>query len=94
MTCSPDACREAGRPRGAPGQLPGGSAGGSTRRRSPTDSHWPDLLRAAATAGYQFLEISIDESDERLSRLDWPPGSGRSSTLRLHRPAFRSERCA
>ena len=26
----------------------------------------------AAEAGYDFVEISIDESDERLARLDWP----------------------
>ncbi len=28
-------------------------------------------LQTAKKAGYKFLEISIDESDERLSRLDW-----------------------
>jgi L-ribulose-5-phosphate 3-epimerase len=33
---------------------------------------WPRMFEDAASAGYQFLEISIDESDERLGRLDWP----------------------
>jgi predicted hexulose-6-phosphate isomerase len=37
-------------------------------------AHWPweKRLGAAAEAGYAFVEISIDESDERLERLDWP----------------------
>ena len=74
MTCSPDACREAGRPPGAPGQLPGGERWGIYEKALPDGLSWPNLLHAAATAGYQFLEISIDESDERLSRLDWPSG--------------------
>lgn len=38
----------------------------------PQGAGWPALLAAAASAGYQFLEISIDESDERLARLQWP----------------------
>jgi L-ribulose-5-phosphate 3-epimerase len=32
---------------------------------------WEERLAAAGQAGYDFIEISIDESDERLSRLDW-----------------------
>ena len=38
---------------------------------------WPALLEAAARAGYDFVEISIDESDERVARLDWPAGPRR-----------------
>ena len=30
-----------------------------------------DMFRDAAKAGYQSLELSIDCTDERLSRLDW-----------------------
>jgi len=33
---------------------------------------WEERLAAAGQAGYDFIEISIDESDERLARLDWP----------------------
>jgi L-ribulose-5-phosphate 3-epimerase len=36
------------------------------------EAGWPALLAGALAAGYQFLEISIDESDERLARLQWP----------------------
>ncbi len=43
----------------------------------PAGLSWEALLAGAAAAGYQFLEISIDESDERLSRLEWPPGARR-----------------
>jgi len=40
----------------------------------PADQTWPERLAAAARAGYDFVEISIDESDERVARLDWPLG--------------------
>ena len=37
----------------------------------PAALSWEERLAAAAQAGYDFMEISIDESDERLARLDW-----------------------
>jgi L-ribulose-5-phosphate 3-epimerase len=37
----------------------------------PQQLSWPERLGAAAAAGYQFVEISIDESEERLARLTW-----------------------
>jgi L-ribulose-5-phosphate 3-epimerase len=40
----------------------------------PGDLGWPQRLAAAARAGYDFVEISIDESDERVGRLDWSRG--------------------
>lgn len=38
----------------------------------PPDLTWEERLAAAGKAGYDYVEISIDESDERLARLDWP----------------------
>lgn len=32
---------------------------------------WPERLAVAKACGFDFVEISIDETDERLSRLDW-----------------------
>lgn len=32
---------------------------------------WKEKLNAAKEAGYDGVELSVDESDERLSRLDW-----------------------
>jgi len=32
---------------------------------------WREMLRCAKECGYNFLEISIDETDMRLSRLAW-----------------------
>ncbi len=32
---------------------------------------WKEKLETARAAGYDFLEISIDETDAKLSRLDW-----------------------
>ncbi len=37
----------------------------------PNRFKWEDKIKIAKEAGYDFIEISIDESDERLSRLDW-----------------------
>lgn len=37
----------------------------------PDTMSWDERLTAAGQAGFDFIEISIDESDERLSRLDW-----------------------
>ncbi len=37
----------------------------------PYGSSWDQKLAAAERLGFKFVEISIDETDERLSRLDW-----------------------
>lgn len=37
----------------------------------PKDVAWKDRLQITKDLGFDFLEISIDESDDRLSRLDW-----------------------
>ncbi len=38
----------------------------------PAEWSWEKRLSAAAQAGYDFIDISIDESEARLARLDWP----------------------
>jgi L-ribulose-5-phosphate 3-epimerase len=35
---------------------------------------WEERLEATSKAGYDFIEMSIDESEARLARLDWTPG--------------------
>lgn len=37
----------------------------------PSNISWEERFKVAKEAGYDYVEISIDESDERLSRLDW-----------------------
>ncbi len=37
----------------------------------PDHFSWKEKMQAAKTAGFDYIEISIDESDERLDRLDW-----------------------
>lgn len=44
---------------------------GLYEKATPPELSWPERLAAAKRAGYDFLEISIDETDNRLSRLDW-----------------------
>lgn len=36
---------------------------------------WPARMAAARNSGFDFLEIAIDESDEKRARLDWSPQS-------------------
>ena len=37
----------------------------------PAELSWEGRLDMASSAGYNFVEMSIDESDERISRLTW-----------------------
>jgi L-ribulose-5-phosphate 3-epimerase len=50
---------------------PGRNLIGIYEKALPGRMAWPERLRAAADAGYDFVEISIDESAERLQRLTW-----------------------
>lgn len=35
------------------------------------DLSWPERLVLAKSCSFDFVEMSVDETDERLSRLDW-----------------------
>lgn len=37
----------------------------------PASLNWPERLALAKACGFDFVEMSIDETDVRLSRLDW-----------------------
>jgi L-ribulose-5-phosphate 3-epimerase/hexulose-6-phosphate isomerase len=37
----------------------------------PNQFNWEEKIKIALAAGFDFIEISIDESDYRLGRLDW-----------------------
>ncbi|VEB27289.1 putative L-xylulose 5-phosphate 3-epimerase [Actinobacillus lignieresii] len=37
----------------------------------PKNISWQDRLSIAKACGFDFVEISVDETDERLARLDW-----------------------
>lgn len=37
----------------------------------PKHLSWPERFAAARNAGYDFLELSVDETPERMARLDW-----------------------
>lgn len=37
----------------------------------PKETTWKEKFELAKSIGFQFLELSIDESDTRLSRLEW-----------------------
>lgn len=37
----------------------------------PNAFSWEEKFQAARMAGFDYIELSVDESDERLARLDW-----------------------
>lgn len=37
----------------------------------PKDISWGERLALAKACGFDFVEMSVDETDERLARLDW-----------------------
>lgn len=44
---------------------------GLYEKAMPGELTWTEKLTAAKQAGFDFVEISIDETDQKLSRLDW-----------------------
>lgn len=44
---------------------------GLYEKAMPNDLSWKEKLLCAKECGYDFVEISIDETDEKLARLDW-----------------------
>jgi L-ribulose-5-phosphate 3-epimerase len=44
----------------------------------PAEMSWPERLAAAAQAGFDYVEIAIDDTDERIARLDWTPAQRRA----------------
>jgi len=48
-----------------------GFALGIYEKALPLAVEWPERLAAAAEAGFDYLEMSIDPSEERLNRLNW-----------------------
>lgn len=37
----------------------------------PADLTWEEKFRVCKEAGFDFMEMSVDESDEKIARLDW-----------------------
>ena len=44
---------------------------GLYEKAMPKTITWPEKLECARECGYDFVEISIDETDDKLARLDW-----------------------
>lgn len=44
---------------------------GLYEKAMPASLSWEERLRKAKEAGFDFIEISVDESEERRARLDW-----------------------
>ena len=44
---------------------------GLYEKSMPSDLTWKEKLIIAKESGFDYLEMSIDESDAKLSRLEW-----------------------
>lgn len=44
---------------------------GLYEKAMPKSMTWPEKLECARDCGYDFVEISIDETDDKLARLEW-----------------------
>ena len=44
---------------------------GLYEKAMPKNLTWPEKLAVAKECGYDYVEISIDETDEKLARLEW-----------------------
>ena len=44
---------------------------GVYEKAAPAELSWEERLAAAKEAGFDYIEMSIDETDMRMSRLDW-----------------------
>ena len=44
---------------------------GMYEKAVPGDLTWAGKMDAAVEAGYDFVEMSVDETDAKLARLDW-----------------------
>ena len=44
---------------------------GLYEKAMPASLTWREKLECAKACGYDFVEISIDEKDDKLARLDW-----------------------
>ena len=51
---------------------------GLYEKAMPAELSWPEKLEAAKAAGFDYVEISVDETDEKLARLDWTREQRRS----------------
>jgi len=49
----------------------------------PAELTWTERLQAAKDGGFDYVEISIDETDERLARLDWSTAQLRELTAAM-----------
>ena len=47
---------------------------GLYEKAMPSELTWEERLESAKDAGYDYIELSVDETDMRMSRLDWDDG--------------------
>ena len=47
---------------------------GLYEKSMPSELTWAERLQAAKDAGFDYVEMSVDESDARLARLDMSEG--------------------
>ena len=65
---------------------------GLYEKAMPSRLSWEEKLQCAKECGYDFIEISIDETDDKLARLDWT-NEERMEMIRLMNKTGMRVRC-
>jgi L-ribulose-5-phosphate 3-epimerase UlaE len=60
----------------------------------PKHLTWPERLALAKACGFDFVEMSVDESDERLARLSWSKEQRLSLVSAMLETGISIRRCA
>ncbi len=64
---------------------------GLYEKSMPNTLTWPEKLAAARAAGFDFIEISVDETDAKLARLDWTSAERQALVRQMDEAGIRIE---
>lgn len=64
---------------------------GIYEKAMPNKLSWPEKLMAAKSAGFDYIEISIDETDEKLARLEWTANERQTLVSQMMETGIRIE---
>lgn len=62
---------------------------GLYEKAMPPSLSWEERLRTARDLGFDFVEISIDETDDRIRRLDWSPDERKQLAAAIRQSGIR-----
>jgi L-ribulose-5-phosphate 3-epimerase/hexulose-6-phosphate isomerase len=64
---------------------------GLYEKATPSNISWEERLQSAASAGFDYMELSIDETDEREERLNWTVAQRKDIVRAMNNAGLRLE---